>query len=100
MTNSTTTFEQPLDEPMRSSSSTGARLMLWLLRGYQQLRAGRIAPCRFFPSCSSYAIEAIATHGAAKGSLLSVRRVLRCRPFGPHGIDLVPEPKKARSLQS
>jgi hypothetical protein len=100
MTNSITTSTKHLGEPLTPDSPKGARLLVALIRGYQQLRAGRIAPCRFYPSCSHYAAEAIATHGAAKGAWLSVRRVLRCRPFGPHGIDLVPEPKKARSLQS
>ena len=46
--------------------------------------------CRFFPTCSRYAEEAIRTHGALKGSLLSARRVLRCNPFGRGGIDPVP----------
>jgi len=100
MTNSTITSTKHLGEPLPHNSSKGVRLLLAIIHGYQQLRAGRIAPCRFYPSCSHYAAEAIATHGAAKGAWLSVRRVLRCRPFGPHGIDLVPEPKQARSLQS
>lgn len=100
MTNSTTISTKHLVEPLLPSSPRGARLLLALIHGYQQLRAGRIAPCRFYPSCSHYAAEAVATHGAAKGAWLSARRVLRCRPFGPHGIDLVPEPKRARSLQS
>jgi putative membrane protein insertion efficiency factor len=46
--------------------------------------------CRFSPSCSRYAEEAIRTHGAFKGSILMVRRVLRCNPFGRGGIDPVP----------
>ena len=46
--------------------------------------------CRFFPTCSRYAEEAIRTHGALKGSLLAIRRVLRCNPFGRGGVDPVP----------
>jgi len=45
--------------------------------------------CRFHPTCSAYAAEAIARHGAAKGSLLAVWRVLRCNPFGKGGFDPV-----------
>ncbi len=47
--------------------------------------------CRFYPSCSSYAIEAIQSHGCLYGSYLMVRRVLRCHPWHEGGVDLVPE---------
>lgn len=47
--------------------------------------------CRFVPSCSDYAIQALETHGAAKGSWLSAKRVCRCHPWGGHGHDPVPE---------
>lgn len=47
--------------------------------------------CRFHPSCSAYAIEAIETFGAAKGSYLSLRRLLKCHPFHPGGYDPVPD---------
>jgi len=66
----------------------------FLLRGvhhYQTSRQGRISPCRFFPTCSDYAIEALETYGAARGSYLTIRRLIRCRPFGPSGFDPVPE---------
>ncbi|MCB9880924.1 MAG: membrane protein insertion efficiency factor YidD [Planctomycetes bacterium] len=46
--------------------------------------------CRFHPTCSSYALEALDRHGAIKGSLLSARRILRCHPFGGSGFDPVP----------
>ena len=57
---------------------------------YQRAREGRPSPCRFFPSCSTYALESVEVHGAWRGGWLSLRRVLRCRPLGPSGVDLVP----------
>ncbi|MCK5889324.1 MAG: membrane protein insertion efficiency factor YidD [Methylococcales bacterium] len=47
--------------------------------------------CRFYPTCSSYSLEAIQIHGALKGSFLSLRRLLRCHPFHKGGIDPVPD---------
>ncbi len=73
-----------------------ARLFSWLIRAYQSLRAGRPSPCRFFPSCSAYALEAVEVHGALRGGGLAVRRLCRCHPWGAHGIDLVPEPRSGR----
>ncbi|MFM8643701.1 MAG: membrane protein insertion efficiency factor YidD [Actinomycetota bacterium] len=65
--------------------------MLRTIRWYQQQRAGVLSPCRFFPSCSEYADEAIRLHGPWRGGWMTVRRLLRCRPFGPSGFDPVPE---------
>ena len=48
--------------------------------------------CRFFPSCSEYAVEALRGHGAARGGLLAGRRILRCNPWHPGGFDPVPTP--------
>lgn len=68
-------------------------LLLGLLRGYQILLSPLIGPaCRFAPSCSEYAREAIALHGPARGSLLALRRLSRCHPLGSAGFDPVPEP--------
>jgi hypothetical protein len=92
MHNSISTSQKHLSEPT-PTNSRAASALLGTLRLYQRLRAGRIAPCRFYPSCSHYATEAIQLHGAVRGGVLAVRRVLRCRPLGPHGIDLVPEPQ-------
>lgn len=69
------------------------RVLIRLIGVYQRLMAGRPSPCRFYPSCSSYAAEAVEVHGAARGSWLTVRRLTRCHPWGGHGIDLVPERK-------
>lgn len=76
------------------------RAVLALISWYQKARAGRIAPCRFYPSCSHYAYEAVEIHGALRGSGLALRRISKCRPLGPHGIDLVPEAKKDRKTTS
>jgi putative membrane protein insertion efficiency factor len=57
------------------------------------------AHCRFYPSCSAYAREAISTHGALRGSQLAAGRVLRCHPFNPGGYDPVPV-RKAPNLKA
>ena len=72
--------------------SVPVRMALALLRAYQSAASGRISPCRFYPSCSNYAAEAFTVHGFWRGFALTARRLLRCRPFGPHGVDLVPIP--------
>jgi putative membrane protein insertion efficiency factor len=51
------------------------------------------ATCRFYPTCSSYALEAIEVHGAAMGSWLAMKRIAKCHPFHPGGVDLVPQRK-------
>ncbi|MGH7300731.1 MAG: membrane protein insertion efficiency factor YidD [Candidatus Rokuibacteriota bacterium] len=67
------------------------------IRGYQAVRGGRPSPCRYWPSCSQYAVEALEAHGARRGSWLTVRRLLRCHPWARRsGVDLVPEPRAAR----
>ena len=66
-------------------------ILLALIRGYQYaIRPMLGANCRFAPSCSDYAGEALAKHGALKGTLLAGRRVLRCHPYHPGGYDPVP----------
>jgi putative membrane protein insertion efficiency factor len=64
---------------------------------YQRAVAGRPSPCRFSPGCSSYAHEAITVHGTGRGGWLTLRRLLRCRPFGPSGYDPVPERRRGAS---
>jgi hypothetical protein len=97
MTNFNNIFGRRSSGPRPSESSRSARLILHVISWYQKARAGRIAPCRFYPSCSHYAYEAVQLHGALRGTGFAVRRVSKCRPFGPHGIDLVPVTKKVRT---
>jgi uncharacterized protein len=68
-----------------------ARVLILLARGWQ-LGPSRIIPstCRFSPSCSAYAITALGRYGAIKGSWLTLKRLLRCQPWGGHGHDPVP----------
>ncbi|MBF0096113.1 MAG: membrane protein insertion efficiency factor YidD [Magnetococcales bacterium] len=65
--------------------------LMGLIRIYQYVLSP-ILPrsCRFFPSCSEYALEAVQRHGAWRGSWLAIKRLLRCHPFHPGGIDPVP----------
>ncbi len=68
-----------------------ARLLVMLVRGYQVGISPWLPPaCRYTPSCSQYAIEALQRYGALKGSWLAGRRLLRCHPFRPGGYDPVP----------
>ena len=70
--------------------------LVLLVRGYQKLISPLIGPhCRFAPTCSQYAIEALAQHGVVRGLGLAVRRILRCHPFAEGGLDPVP-PRKDR----
>jgi putative membrane protein insertion efficiency factor len=70
-----------------------ARFLHLLVRGYRRLTAGRPSPCRFDPTCSAYALDALEHRGAARGSWLIVRRLARCHPWGGHGWDPVPDGK-------
>lgn len=70
---------------------SGARVARGLIRAYQGARAGRPTSCRFYPSCSTYADEAIERFGLWRGGRLAARRIARCRPLGGHGVDQVPE---------
>lgn len=68
-----------------------SKVLLSSIRLYQGWSSSRPPRCRYYPSCSAYAHEAIERHGAGKGSWLAVRRLARCQPFGGYGVDLVPE---------
>ena len=75
-------------------------VLIGLLRVYRLL----ISPlygevCRYYPSCSAYALEAVQVHGSVKGSWLAVRRLARCHPWAPGGVDKVP-PRRERHPQT
>lgn len=70
---------------------TMKRILILLIRFYQGAVSPHFPPsCRFTPTCSQYAVEAIARHGALKGTWLALRRILRCHPWGGSGYDPVP----------
>jgi putative membrane protein insertion efficiency factor len=75
--------------PTRRSGSV--RVLVGMIHGYQAARSGRPTGCRYLPSCSEYAVEAIETHGPARGTALAARRIARCTPWGGHGVDPVPD---------
>jgi uncharacterized protein len=68
-------------------------VLLKLLALYRATALVRSPRCRFLPTCSTYAVQALRTHGAARGTWLAIRRVGRCHPWNPGGIDPVP-PRK------
>ena len=73
-----------------------ARLLTLLVRGYQVLLSPYLGGrCRYHPSCSHYALDALRRHGAARGGWLALRRLGRCHPFGGMGYDPVPPAKTA-----
>ena len=64
---------------------------IWLIRVYQYIISPVLGPkCRFTPTCSQYAIEALKKYGVLKGTWLSAKRIVRCNPWGGHGHDPVP----------
>ena len=67
------------------------RVLIAVVRAYQIMLSPLLpAACRYYPSCSAYAIEALERHGALRGAWLAVRRIGRCNPFRPGGFDPVP----------
>lgn len=71
------------------------KILIWFIQAYRNFISPLFPPsCRFQPTCSQYAIEAIGRFGAIKGSWLALRRILRCHPFHPGGYDPVPPDKK------
>jgi len=83
---------------MARTATMPARLLIVPIMGYRRFISPLLgARCRFAPSCSEYAVTALAEHGAARGLWLAVARVARCHPFHPGGYDPVPPAKVARS---
>ena len=78
-------------ESTTSKPSRPARVLLLGVRGYRRIFAGRPSPCRYLPTCSGYALDALEMHGALRGSWMTVRRIGRCRPGGGSGFDPVPD---------
>jgi putative membrane protein insertion efficiency factor len=73
-----------------------ARQLLRLIGFYSRSISPALPPrCRFYPTCSAYAAEAIARHGAGRGTWLALRRLVKCAPWHPGGVDLVPERRPA-----
>jgi putative membrane protein insertion efficiency factor len=76
---------------MTTGAGPTVRPLIALLRGYQRWISPALPPsCRFYPSCSAYAVEALQVHGLVRGGALTVWRLLRCAPWHPGGIDPVP----------
>jgi len=70
-----------------------ARVVIILLKGYHHWISPYMLPaCRFYPTCSVYAVEVIGSHGLVKGGYLALKRLLKCHPFHPGGVDYPPEP--------
>ena len=69
-----------------------ARAVAGCIRAYQRLSAPAPSRCRFHPTCSQYTLEAVEAHGALRGAWLGVRRIARCHPWNPGGVDPVPDP--------
>jgi uncharacterized protein len=79
------------DGAAQTRPPVAARVLMAAITGYR----GYVSPmfgahCRFAPSCSAYALQAVRAHGARRGSWLALRRIARCHPFHPGGLDLVP----------
>jgi len=67
------------------------RVIIALFRSYQKYISPLFAPtCRYYPTCSTYSIQAVEKHGSFKGSLMAIARIMRCHPFAKGGFDLVP----------
>jgi putative membrane protein insertion efficiency factor len=88
----------------RARPTAPARALALPIRAWRLVSVHLPPRCRFHPSCSQYALEALALHGAARGSWLAVRRVGRCHPWHDGGLDPVPRPtfstRAARHLRS
>jgi putative membrane protein insertion efficiency factor len=84
---------------MKKINSLIKKLMLFLIKTYQMTLSPRFSngACRYYPTCSAYAAQAIETHGIIKGTFLAIRRIARCNPFSKGGYDPVPPKKNKES---
>jgi putative membrane protein insertion efficiency factor len=96
----------PAPEPGPERSALGelsrvARVLLFAVRVYQTFFSALMpSACKFYPTCSHYAAEAVRLYGARRGSRLALRRLLRCHPFTRGGVDLVPDPAEPQPEES
>jgi len=83
------------------TATVPARLLMLPIAGYRRFISPLLAPrCRFAPSCSEYALTALAEHGASRGLWLAAARIARCHPFHPGGYDPVPTRNPAKVARS
>ncbi len=83
-------------QELAGGPSAAGRVLVVLLTGYRRFVSPLLGPrCRFYPSCSAYALAAVQAHGALRGSWLAARRLSRCHPFHPGGLDPVPPVRSA-----
>lgn len=74
------------------------KILIFVIRSYQYLISPWLGNhCRYYPSCSHYAVTALRTHGVARGGWLALRRLSRCHPWHEGGFDPVPEPRDNKS---
>lgn len=74
------------------------KFLIFLIKIYQKIPGPWHDSCRFTPTCSNYAIEAIDNYGALKGSWMALKRIMRCNPFGGYGYDPVPSKNKKEKI--
>lgn len=94
----TVTIPDSREQP--AGPSMMARALMALLRAWQWLAPVRMPRCRFLPTCSAYAVESLRRYGVMRGGWMAVRRVLRCHPWNPGGLDPVPDRSPDNSTPS
>ncbi|WDT94679.1 membrane protein insertion efficiency factor YidD [Thermoleophilum album] len=85
-----------MSERQAQGKHLAVRALVAVIRAYQRFVSPMTGPrCRYYPSCSEYAVQALRTHGAIRGFALALWRLLRCNPFSLGGVDHVPPPRAA-----